>query len=120
VLVGGRVAPGGEGERATAGGEGERAAAGGEGERATPGAAGEFAAAAGPPGMAAPTRFVPAVRVDTVVDATGAGDAFAGTVAARLALGADLIDAVREGVTAAARSLGARGGTGWVTDRGGG
>ena len=50
-----------------------------------------------------------------IVDATGAGDAFAGTLAARLALGAELLDAVGEGVAAAARSLGGRGGTGWIT-----
>ena len=38
-----------------------------------------------------------------------------GTIAARLALGASQVDAVRDGVAAAARSLGARGGTGWIT-----
>jgi len=60
-------------------------------------------------------HFVPAARVPAIVDATGAGDAFAGTLAARLALGAELLDAVGDGVAAAARSLGGRGGTGWIT-----
>ena len=60
-------------------------------------------------------HFVPAAPVPAIVDATGAGDAFAGTLAARLALGAELLDAVGDGVAAAARSLGGRGGTGWIT-----
>ena len=58
--------------------------------------------------------WVDAVPAPAIVDATGAGDALAGTVAARLARGDALAEAVRHGVTAAARSLGARGGTGWI------
>jgi 2-dehydro-3-deoxygluconokinase len=60
-------------------------------------------------------HFVPAPPVSAIVDGTGAGDAFAGTLAARLALGAEFLDAVGDGVAAAARSLGGRGGTGWIT-----
>lgn len=44
----------------------------------------------------------PAVRV---VDSTGAGDAFCGTLAAKLAAGADLVDAVRASVEAGARAV---------------
>jgi ribokinase len=54
---------------------------------------------------------VPAPRVD-VVDTTGAGDAFNGALAAALAGGAGLADAVREAVAVAADSVrrpGARG-----------
>jgi 2-dehydro-3-deoxygluconokinase len=57
---------------------------------------------------------LPAVRAPAVVDATGAGDAFAGALAARLARGASLVAAVRGGAAAAALSLGAPGGTGRV------
>ena len=39
----------------------------------------------------------------------------AGTAAARLALGDDLVDALRRGIVAAARSLAGRGGTGWLS-----
>jgi len=55
---------------------------------------------------------VPAVPPPLVLDSTGAGDAFAGTLTARLALGDDLLTAVRLGAAAASRSLGRRGGTG--------
>jgi 2-dehydro-3-deoxygluconokinase len=48
------------------------------------------------------------------VDATGAGDVFTGTTAARLALGDPLIDAVRLGVGAASLSVTGRGGTGHI------
>ena len=50
----------------------------------------------------------------TVVDQTGAGDVFAGTVAARLTLGDELLEAVRLGVAAAALSLSGQGGTGYL------
>ena len=59
--------------------------------------------------------WIPAAPAPAIIDATGAGDVFAGTVAAHLAHPTPLPDAVREGVVAAARSLGARGGTGWLT-----
>lgn len=49
-----------------------------------------------------------------IVDQTGAGDALAGTVAARLSLGDDLPTAVRLGAAAAALSLQGHGGTGFV------
>ncbi|HHC08166.1 MAG TPA: ribokinase [Actinobacteria bacterium] len=55
---------------------------------------------------------VPAPVVEAV-DTTGAGDAFCGTLAARLALGDDLVGAVRSAVEVAARATtrpGARGG----------
>jgi hypothetical protein len=60
------------------------------------------------------TRHVPAAEAGDIVDATGAGDAFAGTLAARLAHGWSLDDAAGAAADAAARSLGARGGTGWI------
>ena len=58
--------------------------------------------------------WLPAVPPPAVVDQTGAGDAFAGTVAARLALGDDLVTAARLGSAAASLSLQGQGGTGFV------
>ena len=58
------------------------------------------------------TLLVPAVPAPRVVDATGAGDVFAGTVAGRLALGDDLAAAVPLGCAAASLSLAGRGGNG--------
>jgi 2-dehydro-3-deoxygluconokinase len=49
-----------------------------------------------------------------VVDQTGAGDAFVGTVAGRLAVGDELEEAVRLGAAAASLSVQAAGGTGFV------
>jgi 2-dehydro-3-deoxygluconokinase len=60
---------------------------------------------------------VPAVPAATVVDQTGAGDNFAGALAAWLARGAGLAEAVRAGTAAAAVSLGGQGGTGRVASR---
>jgi 2-dehydro-3-deoxygluconokinase len=57
---------------------------------------------------------VPAVPATEIVDATGAGDAFAGVVTARLAMGASLVDALRAGTAAASVSLAGQGGTGRV------
>jgi 2-dehydro-3-deoxygluconokinase len=71
----------------------------------------------GADGVLLDDTWIPAVPAAAVVDATGAGDVLAGTVAGHLAHGAALPDAVREGVAAAARSLGARGGTGWITEQ---
>jgi ribokinase len=48
---------------------------------------------------------VPAPRRATVVDTTGAGDAFTGTLAGALAQGAALIDAARAGVVAGADAV---------------
>ena len=53
-------------------------------------------------------RPIPAAIVE-VVDTTGAGDAFAGALAAELARGADLFDAARVAVRAASLSTTARG-----------
>jgi 2-dehydro-3-deoxygluconokinase len=59
-------------------------------------------------------RDVPSVPAPVIVDATGAGDAFAGVLTARLARGASLVDAVRAGTAAASVSLSGQGGTGRV------
>ncbi len=48
---------------------------------------------------------VPAVEVSEVVDTTGAGDAFAGAVSARLADGDDIVQAARYAVKVAALSV---------------
>jgi ribokinase len=48
---------------------------------------------------------VSARPVDEVVDTTGAGDAFAGALAAALAGGASLEDAVRAGLAAGALAI---------------
>ena len=53
-------------------------------------------------------RVIPATIVE-VVDTTGAGDAFAGALAAELAVGSDLFDAARVAVRAASLSTTARG-----------
>jgi 2-dehydro-3-deoxygluconokinase len=53
-----------------------------------------------------------AVTPPSIVDQTGAGDVLAGTVAARLALGDDLVTATRLAVAAAGLSLQGAGGTG--------
>lgn len=58
--------------------------------------------------------WVPAVPAPVVVDQTGAGDVFAGTVAARLALGDPLRHAVLLGAAAASLSVGGQGGTGHI------
>ncbi|WP_077489050.1 PfkB family carbohydrate kinase [Sinomonas mesophila] len=55
--------------------------------------------------------WVEAVPAPAVVDQTGAGDAFLGTVTARLVLGDGLLDAVRLGAAAASLVVGGRGGT---------
>ncbi|WP_432491811.1 carbohydrate kinase family protein [Kineococcus gypseus] len=55
---------------------------------------------------------VPPLPPPALVDQTGAGDTLVGTVAARLALGDDVVTAVRLGCAAASLSLRGRGGTG--------
>jgi 2-dehydro-3-deoxygluconokinase len=57
---------------------------------------------------------VPGTPAPAVVDQTGAGDCLAGTLAARLALGDRLLDAVALATAAAALSVGGQGGTGRV------
>jgi 2-dehydro-3-deoxygluconokinase len=57
---------------------------------------------------------VPSVPASVIVDATGAGDAFAGVLTARLARGMSLVEAVRGGAAAASVSLAGQGGTGRV------
>jgi 2-dehydro-3-deoxygluconokinase len=59
-------------------------------------------------------REQPSIPAVDVVDQTGAGDVFAGTLTARLALGDDLIDAVGLAASAASLSVGGRGGTGLI------
>jgi 2-dehydro-3-deoxygluconokinase len=59
-------------------------------------------------------REFPARRPPSIVDQTGAGDVLTGTVAARLALGDPLPDAVRAGTAAASLSLQGVGGTGYL------
>lgn len=54
-------------------------------------------------------RLLPAVPAEKVVDTTGAGDAFAGALAATLACGADLDAAVGAGLRAGARAVARRG-----------
>jgi ribokinase len=51
------------------------------------------------------TRLLPAVPVATVIDTTGAGDAFAGSLAAALAADADLDTAVHAGLRAGADTV---------------
>ena len=60
--------------------------------------------------------WVPAIPAPAVVDQTGAGDVFVGTVTARLALGDPLADAVLLGAAAASLSVGGQGGTGRIAD----
>lgn len=62
---------------------------------------------------AGPTHL-PAVPAQRLVDQTGAGDSFVGTVAARLVAGDPLETAVRLGCAAASLSLVGQGGTGRV------
>lgn len=59
-------------------------------------------------------RELPSVPAPLLVDQTGAGDSLAGTLAARLALGDPLDEAVQLAEAAASLSLGGRGGTGLV------
>jgi 2-dehydro-3-deoxygluconokinase len=80
--------------------------------------AGAAAVTRGPDGVHLATSTqrldVPSVQAPVIVDATGAGDAFAGVLTARLARGASLVEAVRGGCAAASLSLAGQGGTGRV------
>jgi 2-dehydro-3-deoxygluconokinase len=57
---------------------------------------------------------LPVPHIPEAVDATGAGDVFVGTLAARLALGDSLPEAASLGVGAASLSVAGRGGTGHI------
>lgn len=59
-------------------------------------------------------HWQPAYPAPKLVDQTGAGDVFAGTVTARLALGDDLHTAVRFGAAAASLAVGGTGGSGGI------
>jgi 2-dehydro-3-deoxygluconokinase len=59
-------------------------------------------------------RWQPAIPAPVVVDQTGAGDVFVGTVTARLALGDDLHTAVQIGAAASSLAVGATGGSGGI------
>lgn len=59
---------------------------------------------------------VPAYPALAVVDQTGAGDSFTGSLIARLVLGDDLHSAAHYAAAAAALSVSGRGGTGFVPD----
>ncbi|WP_395798385.1 PfkB family carbohydrate kinase [Arthrobacter sp. FW306-04-A] len=58
--------------------------------------------------------WVDAIPAPAVVDQTGAGDAFVGTMTARLVLGDELTTAARYGAAAASLVVGGKGGTGFV------
>jgi 2-dehydro-3-deoxygluconokinase len=60
------------------------------------------------------TQWQPAFPAPKVVDQTGAGDVFAGTVTARVALGDDLTTAVRIGAAASSLAVGGLGGSGGI------
>ncbi|KIC67627.1 sugar kinase [Pseudarthrobacter phenanthrenivorans] len=58
--------------------------------------------------------WVPAIPAPAVVDQTGAGDAFVGTLTARLVLGDDFQAAARYGAAASSLVVGGKGGTGFI------
>jgi 2-dehydro-3-deoxygluconokinase len=60
------------------------------------------------------STWTPAVPAAAVVDQTGAGDSYIGTLVTRLVLGDDLITAARLAAAAASLAVGGRGGTGFV------
>ena len=60
------------------------------------------------------TSHQPVIPALEVIDQTGAGDVFAGTLTARLALGDDLREASALAAAAASLSVGGRGGTGLI------
>lgn len=60
------------------------------------------------------STWIDSVPAPAVVDQTGAGDAFVGTLAARLTLGDDLDTATRYAVAAASLVVGGKGGTGFI------
>lgn len=60
------------------------------------------------------SSWVDAIPAPSVVDQTGAGDAFVGTLTARTVLGDSLPDAARYGAAAASLVVGGKGGTGFI------
>ena len=60
------------------------------------------------------SAWIEAIPAPAVVDQTGAGDAFVGTLTARLVLGDSLPEAVRYGAAAASLVVGGKGGTGFI------
>ncbi|WP_115788295.1 PfkB family carbohydrate kinase [Arthrobacter silvisoli] len=58
--------------------------------------------------------WIDAIPAPAVVDQTGAGDAFVGTLTARLVLGDSLSAAARYGAAAASLVVGGKGGTGFI------
>lgn len=58
--------------------------------------------------------WVPAIPAPAVVDQTGAGDAFVGTLTARLVLGDDFPASARYGAAASSLVVGGKGGTGFI------
>ncbi|WP_306926703.1 PfkB family carbohydrate kinase [Arthrobacter globiformis] len=60
------------------------------------------------------SAWIEAIPAPAVVDQTGAGDAFVGTLTARLVLGDGLAEAVRYGAAAASLVVGGKGGTGFI------
>ena len=60
------------------------------------------------------SAWIPAIPAPAVVDQTGAGDAYVGTLTARLVLGDDLEHAARQAAAASSLVVGGRGGTGLV------
>lgn len=60
------------------------------------------------------SQRVPVVPAEVVVDQTGAGDSYLGTLTARLVLGDELPDAARRAAAASSLVVGGRGGTGVV------
>jgi 2-dehydro-3-deoxygluconokinase len=60
------------------------------------------------------SSWVAAIPAPSVVDQTGAGDAFVGTLTARIVLGDSLPEAARYGAAAASLVVGGKGGTGLI------
>jgi 2-dehydro-3-deoxygluconokinase len=60
------------------------------------------------------SSWIDAIPAPAVVDQTGAGDAFVGTLTARLVLGDSLAAAARFGAAAASLVVGGKGGTGLI------
>ena len=63
---------------------------------------------------AAESAWIDSIPAPAVVDQTGAGDAFVGTLTARMILGDGLAEAARYGAAAASLVVGGKGGTGFI------